>query len=78
MAYDLSIKQRATDLRKAGYSIKEIAKKLNIAISSSSVWLRDIKISRSGKDRMIKHKELNRYKLSQVWIKKRSKENIKR
>ncbi len=48
MAHDISIKLEAIKLRQAGYSIKEIAKKLNIAQSSSSVWLRNIKISESG------------------------------
>lgn len=73
MAIDISIRNKAIRLRQSGYSIKEIAKKLKIAISTSSVWLREIKVSKSGKDRMAKHRELNRYRMSQVWIEKRQK-----
>lgn len=71
MAYDISIKKEAVKLRKSGYSIKEIAKKLDIAISSSSIWLRNVQISPTGQDRMTKHKEQNRYKMQQLWIEKR-------
>lgn len=75
MAHDISIKHQAIRLRKAGYSIKEIAKKLHIAQSSSSIWLRDVIVPQSGQDRMMKHRMLNRYKMSQVWIKKREVQN---
>lgn len=71
MAHDISVKQKAIELRQAGHSIKEIAKLLNIAISSSSVWLRSVKVSPTGQDRMIKRKEQNRYKMQQKWIEKR-------
>lgn len=71
MAYDITIKNKAKTLRKAGYSIKEIANTLNIAQSSSSLWVRDVKITTSGKSRMIKMHELKRYKMAQSWIKKR-------
>jgi len=71
MAYSISIKRKAFQLRQSGHSIKEIAKKLQIAISTSSVWLRQVEISQIGKNRMVKHKELNRYKMSQKWIEKR-------
>lgn len=71
MAKNISIKLKAIRLRRSGYSIKEIAKKLHIAISTSSVWLRQVKISQIGKKRMVKYKELNRYKMSQKWIEKR-------
>lgn len=74
MAHDISIKQEAIKLRKSGYSIKEIAKKLQIAQSTSSVWLRDIKIPTSGENRMIKHKELNRYKMQKTWVARRQKQ----
>lgn len=70
MAYDNSIKQHAIKLRKSGYSIKEISNKLNIAISTSSVWVRDIVIQPHGLNRMQKRYELKRYKMSQRWIDK--------
>lgn len=76
MAHDISIKQKAIKLRNAGYSIKEIAKLLNIAISSSSVWLRDVKVNSVGQKRMIEHKEQNRYKMQQKWIEKRNITNL--
>ena len=72
MAHNISVKLEAIKLRKAGYSIKEIANKLNIAISSSSIWLRNVQITPTGQDRMIKHKEQNRYKMQQEWIAKRN------
>lgn len=76
MAHDISVKQKAIELRRAGHSIKEIAKLLNIAISSSSVWVRNVKVSPTGQDRMIKRKEQNRYKMQQKWIEKRNITNL--
>lgn len=71
MVYDISIKKRAIGLRQNGYSIKEIARKLNIAQSSSSLWVRNTQITDSGKSRMIRLKEVKRYKMSQAWVAKR-------
>jgi len=38
-------KQKAINLRQKGESIKDIARKLNVAKSSVSVWVRDIKLN---------------------------------
>ncbi len=76
MAYDISIKLKAIKLRKKGNSIREIARKLNIAQSSSSLWLRNITIPPTGIKRMIKQKKLNRYKMSQIWIQKRNAQQL--
>jgi len=38
-------KEKARKMRSEGYSIKEIAKTLNVAKSSVSVWVRDIKLT---------------------------------
>ena len=43
----IEIKEKAFGLRKKGYSIKEIAKKLNIAQSTSSLWVRDIELNKN-------------------------------
>lgn len=74
MAYDNSIKQHALKLRERGYSIKEVSKKLNIAISTSSVWLKDVVIQPSGLIRMQERHELKRYKMSQKWVDKNKKQ----
>ena len=71
MAHDIAIKQQTIRLRKAGYSIKEIAKKLTIAISTSSEWLRNVKISPAGINRMQSRQEFKRYKMSLKWVEKR-------
>jgi orotate phosphoribosyltransferase-like protein len=73
MAYSLEIKNKAIELRKAGYSIKEIARTLTIAVSTSSIWLRKTPISSAGKNRMQKQSSINRYKMSIFWNKKRLK-----
>lgn len=41
----LKEKEKARKLRMGGYSIKEIAKTLNVAKSSVSVWVRDIELT---------------------------------
>lgn len=71
MAYSIEIKQKAIKLRRSGYSIKEIARLLRIAQSSSSLWVRNVAISTIGFKRMGKRKELKRYKMAQKWIQKR-------
>lgn len=74
MAYDVSVKQSAIKLRKAGYSIKDIAHKLKIAPSSSSLWVREVNIPKMGLARLQKHNEFKRYKMSQVWNLKRNRQ----
>lgn len=77
MAHDISIKEKAKELRQAGYSIKEISKVLNISQSTSSIWVRNIKVSSVGKSRMIERQELKRYKMSQAWKRKTEEQNAK-
>ncbi len=43
-------KQKAINLRKSGQSIKEIAKKLDVAKSSVSVWVRDVNLTKKQKN----------------------------
>ncbi len=71
MAHDISIKEKAKELRRAGYSIKEVAKTLGISISTSSIWLRNMPISASGKAAINRRNQLNRYRMSLKWNKKR-------
>jgi hypothetical protein len=49
-----NIINEAIKLRKEGLSFREIAYKLNIAKSTTSLWLRDIKLSNEAKKRIIK------------------------
>lgn len=43
----LDLKLKARSLRKNGFSIKEIQKKLKISRSSASIWVRDIKMTKA-------------------------------
>jgi transposase len=52
MAYPIQTKERAIRLRKSGYSIKEIAKILNIGIGTSSLWLRNITLNNMALQRL--------------------------
>ncbi|MCG2692434.1 hypothetical protein L6272_06490 [Microgenomates group bacterium] len=71
MSYSLKIKQRSINLRKKGFSIKEIAKKLKIANSTSSMWLGNIQLNAVAKQRLKKRQLLHYYKMSQHWQQKR-------
>lgn len=50
----LALKNKAIFLRKKGFSFREISEKLGMSKSTASLWLRDIKLSRKAKDRIIK------------------------
>lgn len=54
----LDERKQACELRTLGFSLKEISKQLNVAKSSVSVWVRDIKLD----DHAMKRIELNREK----------------
>lgn len=56
----------AKKLREKGYSLKEISEKLNIAKGTSSVWLRDIELSKEALKRLEKRKLLGRVKSSET------------
>ncbi|MFA5021322.1 MAG: helix-turn-helix domain-containing protein [Patescibacteria group bacterium] len=51
----IELKKRAVALRRKGHSIKEVAKNLNIAQSTVSSWLRNIKLSKSAQIRLDAH-----------------------
>jgi|WetSurMetagenome_2_1015567.scaffolds.fasta_scaffold58930_3 hypothetical protein len=66
MAYPLNLKEKAVTLRKQGYSIKEIAKLLHVAASTSSSWLSNIKLSPEVKQILAQKMVLGQYKSSVV------------
>jgi len=72
--HPLEIKKKAIALRSKGYSIKEIADKLHIAKSTSSLWLRDIKLNKKAQQRLSKRFLMSYYKTSLRWQVKREKE----
>jgi transposase-like protein len=76
MAHSLQIKNKAVELRKTGYSIKEIARILNIAVSTSSTWLRETPVGEEGKNRMKEQASLHRYKMSLRWKQKRADDKL--
>jgi len=66
MAYPEYLKSQAQSMRENGYSIKEIAKKLKIAVSTSSVWLSNVKLSDEVQEILRQKKILGQYKSSVV------------
>ncbi len=62
MAYQIEIKERAIELRRHGYSLKEIAELLKIAKSTTSVWLANITLSVSAQKRLAQKQILGQYK----------------
>jgi len=57
---------KAKELRKKGYSLKEISVKLQISKSTASVWLRDVNISKEGMKRVESREEIRRLKSRQT------------
>lgn len=72
MPHAIELKNRAIALRKKGFSLKEIADKLQIAKSTASEWLSSIKLSLSAQKRLAKKQILGQYKT--VLLKKKLKE----
>lgn len=66
MAHSIEIKNKAIKLRSQGYSIKEIAKILNIAVGTSSLWLKDVKLDKKATSRLKKRRILGQYRASQT------------
>lgn len=56
-------KEESIKLRKRGYSLKEISKRLNISQSTASIWLRDLKLPLSALKKLSK-KTVNGRKLA--------------
>jgi len=67
-------KEKAIRLRIRGFSVKEIAQKMHIAQGTSSIWLRNIKLSEKAQNRLKKRKLLGYYKASLWWQQKRAEE----
>ena len=49
-------RSKARELRSFGYSIKQIAKELNISSSTISLWTRDIELTEKQKDDLLRRK----------------------
>lgn len=71
MAYSLEIKSFAKKLRRQGHSVKEISRELKISQSTSSLWVRNEKVSPKGKSRLRQRRIFGQYLASQTWKKKR-------
>lgn len=71
--------EKATELRRKGFSFREISEKLHIAKSTTSLWLRNVEVSKLGKKRLLKLGMDGRKKGIETNLKKRSLEssNIK-
>lgn len=53
MSYPHSLRQRAHEMRKQGSSIPEITKKLGIAKSTVSLWVRSVQLPKAIRDRLL-------------------------
>lgn len=71
MTYSVGFKNSAVRLRKRGYSIKEIAKKLKVVQSTASLWVRDVVLDKKALVRLEQRSLLSRYKTSERWKQKR-------
>ena len=72
----ISIREKASKLRRLGYSIEEIAIRLNIAKSTSSIWVRGVNLDKKALDRIESRKLLGYRKAALHWSEKlRKKEN---
>lgn len=52
LMHNIVLKNKAKSLRRNGYTVRDIAKKLGISFSTVSFWCRDIKLSRSVINKM--------------------------
>lgn len=57
----IEIKEQAINLRKRGYSLREIVRILNIGQGTASVWLRDIILSDKAKTRLLSRIKKGQY-----------------
>ncbi|GMX58531.1 MAG: hypothetical protein MCSN_1850 [Candidatus Microsyncoccus archaeolyticus] len=62
----LDLKLKAKELRKKGFSIKEIRKELNVSLSSVSVWVRDVRLNKKQLDKLYLNKKTGNLKGSIV------------
>lgn len=63
-------KEKALELRMLGYSIEEISKRLNIAKSTSSLWLRGVKLEKIAIKRLKKRRLMGQQKSALRWREK--------
>lgn len=66
-------KIQAIALREAGFSLLDIAKKLNVAKSSASLWVRGVDLSEKQRLHLYKRTEIGRQKAAETNRKKRIK-----
>lgn len=78
MSYSLATKEKAFSFRRKGFSIKEIAVKLRIAKSTSSLWLNDILLDEKAQNRLKKRRMIGQYKARFIQFKKREEQQSKR
>lgn len=71
MSYLLSLKETAIRLRQKGFTVKEVSERLHIGKGTASLWLRNIKLSKLARKKLLKRKLLNYYKMSRRWQLKR-------
>ena len=72
--HPIELKRKARSLRNKGYSVKEIAKRLKISQSTSSLWVRDIQLNERAQKRLGERRLLPYYKSAIRWREKREEE----
>ena len=72
--YPVELKERALNLRKRGYSVKEIAQNLNVAKGTSSLWVRDVVLGAAAQKRLHQRRLLGYYKAALRWGDKKLRE----
>jgi len=70
----LEMKLKARSLRKKGFSVKDIQKKLGVSRSSASLWVRDIQLSKKQQERLYLNKKTGALRGSIIGAKKKQKE----
>jgi transcriptional regulator with XRE-family HTH domain len=65
MSYAIDIKNKAKRLRNKGYSLREIATKLGISVSTTSIWVGNIALNTEAQQRLQTRKILGQYKSAQ-------------
>lgn len=80
MTYNRHIVERAISLRKAGFSLNEISEELNIAKSTSSLWLQATELSLLAKERLERRQDDGRKSYTKTITAKRTsqQEQLKR
>lgn len=73
----LEVKKNALTLRKQGYSLSEISRRLSISQSTASLWLGGVKLSEKARRRIDNLSVQGRQKSVEICRKKREVEDIK-